>query len=346
MDLTRRDLIRKSALAGAGLAAVSTLMEACAPTAPQAAATAPPAAAAQPTSGSTGEKSLLIYSVTHGFPGDVFWAEYRKGLNDAATRFGVTVKDVAPNTNDLGQLPNLINSAIAAKPNGIIATLPDPKGEAAPLKQAISQGIPVIAINVGQGLQNDIPYLFYVGGDEELAGRKQAEKVLGVKTPKRAACAIHEPGHVGLELRCKGFSDVLATKNVPVDKLDVGTDPTKITEVMRGYFTSHQDAEAVFTVGPIPTLPTLKLLKEMNLTGKVSVVSFDLTNEQMDAIKDGSLLSTAGQQQYLQGYLPVMWFYLNLNYLFKPADDILTGPFIVDKSNVEQVVDLVKQGIW
>jgi simple sugar transport system substrate-binding protein len=341
------------------------VLEACQPAAPQAATqpttAAPTAAAAQPTTVSAaaqptavaqakpaaaGEKSLLLYSVTHGFPGDVFWAEYRKGLNDAAAKFGVTVKDVAPDKNDLGQLPNLINSAIAAKPNGIIATLPDPKGEADPLKQAISQGIPVIAINVGQGLQNEIPYLFYVGGDEELAGRKQAEKVLSVKTPKRAAVGIHEPGHVGLELRAKGFTDVMGTKNVPVDKLDTGTDPTKITEVMRGYLTSHPDAEALFTVGPIPTLPTLKLLKDMNMSGKVTVVSFDLTPEQMDAIKDGSLLSTAGQQQYLQGYMPVTWFYLNLNYLFKPANDILTGPFIVDKSNVDQVVDLVNQGIW
>ncbi len=344
MDLTRRDLFKKSALAGAGLAAMS-IMQACQPGAPPAGST-PQAASQQGTPATTGGGNLLVYSVTHGFPGDVFWAEYRKGLNDAASRFGVTVKDVAPDKNDLGQLPNLINSAIAAKPNGIIATIPDPKGEAGPLNQAISQGIPVIAINVGQGLQDQIPYLFYVGGDEELAGRKQAEKVLSVKTPKRAACAIHEPGHVGLELRCKGFTDVLGTKGVPVDKLDVGTDPTKITEVMRGYFTSHPDAEAVFTVGPIPTLPTLKLLKDMNLSGKVLVVSFDLTNDQMDAIKDGSLLATAGQQQYLQGYLPVMWFYLHINYLFRPANDILTGPFIVDKSNVDKVVDLVKQGIW
>ncbi len=333
-ECTRRDLFRRSAFIGAGLAGAVVL-----PAAIEAANPVPARAAAQ---------RLTFYSVTHGFPGDVFWAEYRRGLNDAAKRYEVTVRDVAPTTNDLSQLPNLLNSALAAKPNGIIATIPDPKGEEAPLREAARQGIPVIAINVTdtRPAGQRVPYLFYVGGDEELGCRRQAEEILKVKTPKRAACAIHEPGHVGLELRCKGFSEVLGARGVPVDKLDVGTDPTKITEVLRGYFTTHKDAEALFTVGPIPTLPALKLLREMKLVGKVLLVSFDLTNEQIRAIEDGELLSTVGQQQYLQGYVPVSWLYLHVNYLFTPADDILTGPFIVSKSNASKVAALVKQGIW
>jgi simple sugar transport system substrate-binding protein len=331
--LTRRDLLRRSAVVGAGVAGIVGLS----PTFLEGLDTARAAS-----------RNLTFYSVTHGFPGDVFWAEYRKGLNDAAKRYGVTVKDVAPTTNDLSQLPNLLTSAIAARPDGIIATIPDPKGEETPLRDAAKQGIPVIAINVTDTRPADqrVPYLFYVGGDEELGGRRSAEEVLKVKTPKRAACAIHEPGHVGLELRCKGFSDVLGTKGVSVDKLDVGTDPTKITEVLRGYFTTHKDAEALFTVGPIPTIPALKLLKEMNLTGKVALVSFDLTDIQIKAIESGELLSAAGQQQYLQGYLPVSWLYLRVNYVFAPANDILTGPFIVNKSNASRVAELVKQGIW
>lgn len=329
--VTRRELFGRSVGFAAGLAGV-TAVRGLTPGPVEAAAV----------------RRLTFYSVTHGFPGDVFWAEYRKGLTDAARLYGVTVRDVAPTTNDLSQLPNLLNSAIAARPDGLIVTIPDPKGEDAPLREAARRGIPAIAVNVTdtRPVGQRIPYLFYVGGDEELGGRRQAEEVLKVKTPKRAAVAIHEPGHVGLELRYKGFADVLGAKGVPVDKLDVGTDPTRITEVLRGYLTAHKDAEALFTVGPIPTLPALKVLREMNLVGKVLLVSFDLTNEQIRAIENGELLSTVGQQQYLQGYLPVAWLYLHVHYLFTPASDILTGPFIVTKSNARRIAALVKQGIW
>src|ERR687892_225645 len=39
---------------------------------------------------------FTYYSVTHGAPGDPFWAVYRKGVRDASKLAGVEVKDLAP----------------------------------------------------------------------------------------------------------------------------------------------------------------------------------------------------------------------------------------------------------
>ena len=64
----------------------------------------------------------------------------------------------------------------------------------------------------------------------------------------------------------------------------------------------------------------------------------------IEAIKKGELLFTVEQQQYLQGYLPIVFLYLYNKYGLVPHGTVLTGPSIVDKSNVDLVAKMVKAG--
>jgi len=168
--------------------------------------------------------------------------------------------------------------------------------------------------------------------------------VTGVQT-----CAlpisIHEVGHVGLEARCQGFLDGMKEKNVPVEKLDIGTDPTKAVETLKAYFTRNPDTDALLTLGPLGTDPAVKFLKENNLVGKVLHGTFDLHPGTLSAIKEGVTLFAIDQQQYLQGYMAITWLYLYKKYGLRPANDVLTGPGFVDKDNVSLVEELIKQGI-
>jgi simple sugar transport system substrate-binding protein len=56
------------------------------------------------------------------------------------------------------------------------------------------------------------------------------------------------------------------------------------------------------------------------------------------------VLFTIDQQQYLQGYLPVVFLYLYKEYGLIPHEKVLTGPSIVDKSNVDVVEKTVREG--
>ena len=134
-----------------------------------------------------------------------------------------------------------------------------------------------------------------------------AKRMLNVRKPKRAICAIHEVGHVGLEARCKGFMKVMSEAGVPVEKLDIGTDPTAAVEIFKSYFAKNPDTDAILTLGPLGTNPAVKFLKEQNLTGKVLHGTFDMDEVTLKAIKDGITLFAVDQQQYLQGYLPMVW---------------------------------------
>ena len=63
-------------------------------------------------------------------------------------------------------------------------------------------------------------------------------------------------------------------------------------------------------------------------------------------IQAGRLLFAVDQQQYLQGYLPVvfaMLYVTNLNTIGN-GQPVLTGPGIINKANATQVAQLAKEG--
>jgi simple sugar transport system substrate-binding protein len=287
-----------------------------------------------------------FYLVSHGGPADPFWGVVMKGLRDAGKDFGVNVVYLGPEKFSLKEFIDLVNSAIAKRPDGLIVTITNPVALDEPLRKAIKMGIPVVAINVPdtRPYEQRIPYLVYVGMDEHLAGVYAARRMLQEGPITRAVIAIHEPGHVGLEMRAKGIMDVLKPKGIPVEKIDITTDPTKALALMKAYLMRHPDTDAIFTLGPLGAHPAIQLVEEMGLKGKVKIGAIDLTTKIINAIRDGTIVFTIDQQQYLQGYLPVLFLKMYLDHGLMPQDKVLTGPFVVDKSNVEKVAKSVEEG--
>lgn len=267
-------------------------------------------------------------------------------MKDAAKQYGVKATYLGPEKFSIQKLVNMLDSAIAAKPDGIAVTITNAVVLDEPLRKAIKMGIPVVAINVAdtRPAGERIPYLCYVGMDEYQGGIDAAWRMLKKFTPKRAIIANQEPGHTGLELRAKGIKEVFAKKGIPVEEIDITNDTTKAVGIMSSYLSRHPDTDAIFTLGPLGTQPALKLLEEKNLFGKVTLSGWDLTPLMVDAIKKGELLFTVEQQQYLQGYLPIAFLYTYHKYGLIPHGTVLTGPAIVDKTNVDVVEKTVKEG--
>jgi simple sugar transport system substrate-binding protein len=71
----------------------------------------------------------------------------------------------------------------------------------------------------------------------------------------------------------------------------------------------------------------------------------DLSPEILEGIADGRIQFAIDQQQYLQGYFPVMLLSLHLrNQNTFPDDVIRTGPALVTADNVEALQRLTEQG--
>lgn len=294
-----------------------------------------------------GAERYSFYVIEHGSSGDPYWEIVKKGAEDAAGLYGVEMTWLNPETFSIQKLVDLMNSAVAAKPDGILATITDPQAVQPPLTQAIDQGIPVIAIDTAdpRPFPHKIPYLFYIGPDDYLGGRKAAERMLQEGPVPRAACALHEEGNIALQLRCKGFTDVIEEAGGVVDELDIGQDPSKIQQTEQAYLAAHPDATAIQTLGPIGAIPTIQFLEQNDLVGKITHGSFDLDPTTNKSIAEGSTLFTIDGEPYLIGYQGIVMLYLRNKYGLTAGGDILTGPAIVDKSTIDQIAALSEQRI-
>src|ERR671918_2993307 len=238
--ISRRTLLRRAAVGGAALSA-APILAACDTGDDDDGEAADTDTAAQ---GGGGQSNLTFYSVTHGESGNVFWAIYRKGIKDAAKLYGVTVKDLPLEQFAVAGYVDLLNQAIAAKPDGIFCSILDQNAVDGPLRQAIESGIPVIAVNVPdtRALDQRIPYLFYVGGDEEAGGRLTAQRQIQENASiKHGVCVIHEPGHTGLEARCRGYTAELQDAGAKVDKLPSSKDAGQATGQIKSFLQANDD---------------------------------------------------------------------------------------------------------
>ncbi len=339
--ISRRSLVRGAAVGGLALG-TPALLAACGGDDEE-------EAAPQTQTGKAAQQTdLTFYSITHGESGNVFWAIYRNGIRDGAKTYGVEVKDLPLEQFAVAGYVDLLNQAIAAKPDGIFCSILDQDAVDGPLRRAIESGIPVIAVNVPdtRELSERIPYLFYVGGDEEAGGRLTAQRQLSEGSVQKAACIIHEPGHTGLEARCRGYTAELQGGGATVDKLPSSKDATQATEQIKGYLQENSDVDAIFGVGPQPATFSLQALDELGRKGEVMVSAYDMTEDLLNEIDGGNLVSTIDQQQYLQGYEPIHWLrqHIEHGFVMAPGVDMLTGPALVDKSNAPQVAEGVKAG--
>jgi simple sugar transport system substrate-binding protein len=78
----------------------------------------------------------------------------------------------------------------------------------------------------------------------------------------------------------------------------------------------------------------------------VKFATFDLSLAVLEAIDKKQMDFAIDQQQFLQGYLPVVFLTNLAKYGLMPASDIIfTGPLFVTSDTAKQVVELTKKGI-
>jgi len=94
-------------------------------------------------------------------------------------------------------------------------------------------------------------------------------------------------------------------------------------------------------LGPVAAAPTLRALTEMGEVGKIKLCTFDISREIIQALSKKQMSFAVDQQQWLQGYLPVIFL---ANYAIHgdvPENElILTGPSFVTPENVDRVASL------
>jgi len=289
---------------------------------------------------------ISIEVVSHGQASDPFWSVVKNGVDQAAKDMGIKVNYSAPDTFDMVKMAQLIDAACAKKPSGLVISLPDAAALGPSVTKCIDAGIPVWSMNSGSDTYKDLGIKAHVGQTEYEAGLGGGEK-LAKAGGKKGICINQEVGNAALDLRCQGFTDGF-TKNGGTSVEVVGvnlSDATGTQQTVQAKLQGDPAIDTVLALGPTGSTPTLKAIEALGLTGKTKLATFDLSPEVLDAILAGNMEFAIDQQQYIQGYLPIVFGTLNALYGTSPTGVVMTGPGFVTKDNAQQVIDLSKQGI-
>ena len=298
---------------------------------------APPAASAGGGEGSYGYNFTVI---THGAAGDTFWDVVKKGAEQAGTDEGVTVT-YRDSNGDPARQSLLIDAAINERADGLVVSMANPDALQTSIEKAVAAGIPVITINSGQERSTEFGALAHVGQDEIIAGQGAGAQMAAAGVTN-ALCVIQEAGNIGLEQRCQGFAEGLGgtVENLQVEN----SNPTGAEATIRAKLQSDPSINGVLTLGPVIGAVAIRAVEEAGSSAQLA--TFDLNGDVTQAIADGRMLFAVDQQQYTQGYLPIVMLTLyksNLNTI-GGGQPVLTGPGYVTRENAAQVQDLATQG--
>ncbi len=329
----------KTARWAPGLVAIGLLLAACG------AQTASGTAGDGGDGGGGASRDLRIVVVTHGQASDPFWSVVANGVNQAETDLGITVEYNAPETFDMVAMSQLIDTAVASEPDGLVVSIPDSDALGDSIRAAVEAGIPVVSINSGSDVYRDLGILTHVGQTEFEAGIGAGQRMAEAGVTN-TICVNQEVGNVALDLRCEGFAEGLG--GVPSEVVAVNlTDPAGAQAAIEAALDADDTIDGILTLGPTGADPALAALEASGRAGSVSIATFDLSENVLSALSDGTMLFAIDQQQYLQGYLGVLIVTQFAQYGLLPGGGgpIFTGPGFVTQDTAEQVIELSAEGI-
>jgi simple sugar transport system substrate-binding protein len=234
---------------------------------------------------------------------------------------------------------------VATRPTGLVVSIPDPAALGASIRRAVAAGIPVISINSGADVSASL-------GHSCTWGRPNTMLVWAPGAHVRRGCetrALRESGswqHC-LDQRCRGFADAMTKAGGKARVLAVDLANPDDAQRIAGALRSDASIDGVLSLGPTGAEPALAAVLQDGNSVRVRFATFDLSPHVLEAIRDGQALFAIDQQQYLQGYLPVVFLTKYHETLALPGGGhvILTGPGFVTRDNAARVIELSRRGI-
>jgi simple sugar transport system substrate-binding protein len=298
--------------------------------------------------------SAANIAVVGGKADDLFWNKIKKGMDDAC--LAVVANGGKCNYLQLQTYDNLgadaaqlIRTAISQGVDGLVVPNWVPEAQDPAIKEAMEKGIKVILINAGNGDKaKELGAINYVGNDEYQAGLA-AGTYYASKGQKNIICINTVPGAANLEARCKGVADGAkeggsVANQLPLPASSFG-DPTAVAEAIKATLTKDETIDGAITISAGDADSAATGIEQAGKTGKVILGSFDFNQSGLDRIKAGTQGFAVDQQPYLQSNIGVNLLAAHIDFgNLLPTMPVLTGPGIVDSTNIEPTLKGVAAG--
>lgn len=259
---------------------------------------------AQDATPAADHSEIQIDYVLHGL--NAFTERIQTGAEDAGRDYGVTVAVFGDASFDTPTHQAFFESSLQRGVDGIAVVTNPGDLWITPIQQAVDQGVPIVGANV---TALDSAMTTWVGQDEYNSG-----VILGEQMLEQLAAAGITEGRIAVGI-CSAAAQVLQDRDAGLRQAFEGSgfEVLEAQEVLipvpdnyarwENIMAANPDAVAAIGLCSID-IANLAQLKERT-DGQWLIGGYDLDPPTLQAIQDGWAQVTVGQQEYLQGYLPI-----------------------------------------
>lgn len=223
-----------------------------------------------------------------------FWQAVKLGAETAAKANNVTITFEGPETEAMiDKQTDILNAAIAKKPQGLGFAALDSQAQIPALKKAADAGIPIVAFD--SGVESDLP-LTTCSTDNMAAAAAAADKMAeAIGGEGEIAAEIHDQTSATGIGRRDGFLNRIKEQypNITVVEVQYANDALKAADDIKAMLQAYPNIKGIFASNEGAAIGLSVALKETG--SKVVGIGFDSGKTQKDAINSGLLLGSITQ---------------------------------------------------
>ncbi len=270
-----------------------------------------------------------------------YWGIAATGILDAGEEYGMNVKCIGFLESDAKEQIRYIKSAIYSQADAIItAGIENSQEFEEAMEMASEKGIPVVLIDCDI---EESSRLCYIGTDNFQAGCLAGKDIAEATDGKGKVAIIgNEQSSVNQQERIEGFKSVIAQypemEIVTAMKGDLNYMVMK--EQIVNLLEEYPQIDAVFCSEGYASSAMNQLLREENAGyEELKVVTFDMTEETVENLKEGKVYATIQQDPYTMGRKAVEYLDQYLHGQINLESVIYTNVQSVKKENLDQIYD-------
>ncbi len=223
-----------------------------------------------------------------------FWQAVKAGAESAAAANKVTITFEGPNTEaEIDKQTDILNAAIAKKPQGIGFAALDSQAQIPALQKAADAGIPIVAFD--SGVEGDLPLTTCTTDNVAAAGAAADKMAEAIGGEGEVAAQIHDQTSATGIGRRDGFVNRMKEKYPKITIVDIkyANDALKSADDIKATMQAFPNLKGIFASNEGAAIGLAVAKKESG--SKVVAIGYDSGKTQKDAINDGTLLGSITQ---------------------------------------------------
>jgi ribose transport system substrate-binding protein len=279
------------------------------------------------------EKKIEIKVIVKKVDAD-FWAVVKMGAEAAGKEFDVNVDFGGPeDENDIAGQIKMVKDAIDNKVDAIVLAAGDYTRLVDVAEEAVTKNIPVIIID-SELKSNKV--VSFIATDNVDAGKKLGETLVK-KVGKNCKVAIMSfiKGTATSDQREEGLLNELGKySGIKIfAKEYCNSDENLAKQLTEKIIKKYPKLDAVICLNAYGTVGTARAIDNLKLTGKLKIIGFDSTPDEINYLEDDNIQALVVQNPFNMGYLGVKYAFDTINKHSVPKRTN-TGCQVIDKDNM------------